>query len=315
MQTLKFIDLFCGIGGFRYAFQQAAAERGLACSCKLSSDIDPMCAKAYKANFGEELLGDIRKLDAKDVPDHDVLLAGFPCQPFSIFGQGKGFEDTRGTLFFEIVRILEAKKPAAFVLENVKRLKTHDNGRTLKTILATLRKLGYKTQYRVLDAIDFGLPQRRGRIWITGFKDKNAKFSWPEGGIPMKPLEEILEKDVPQSFYASENIRRKRLAAKVKNMPKGASIWHENKSGNISAHPYSCALRAGSSYNYLLVNGERRLTPKELLRLQGFPEDFKEACGYIHIRKQAGNSLPVNVAQAVIGKVLDALAKTKDSNR
>jgi DNA (cytosine-5)-methyltransferase 1 len=311
---LKFIDLFCGIGGFRYALEGAARERGIACECVLSSDIDPYCGKAYKGNFGEDILGDIRKVDAKDVPDHDILLAGFPCQPFSIIGSMKGFEDTRGTLFFEIARILEAKRPSAFVLENVKRLKGHDGGRTLKKILATLRALGYKTDFRILNALDFGLPQRRERIWIVGFRDK-LKFKWPEGGVPMKPLDEILERDVPKKFYASERIKGNRMAFKRRKSHEGTTIWHENKSGHVSASPFSCALRAGASYNYLLVNGERRLTPREMLRLQGFPEEFKELCSDFQTRKQAGNSLPVNVAQAVLGSLFDAWKNSKESKQ
>lgn len=302
--TLRFIDLFCGIGGFRYAFESAAQKRGLASSCVFSSDIDPYCVKSYKANFDEEPTGDIRAIDAKDIPDHDVLLAGFPCQPFSIIGSRKGFSDTRGTLFFEIARILEAKRPRAFVLENVKLLKGHNKGRTLRKILATLKGMGYKTDYRVLNALDFGLPQRRERIWIVGTRAK-GKFAWPEGNVPMTSLDDLLEKDVPHRFYASSHILDRRCSAEVKSNGE-TCIWHENKSGHISAYPFSCALRAGASYNYLLVNGERRLTPREMLRLQGFPESFKEVCSESQTRKQAGNSLPVNVAHAVIGSLLDA---------
>ena len=308
MQTLKFIDLFCGIGGFRYAFESAAQQRGFATRCEFSSDIDPFCRKAYEANFGEAPSGDIRKAEALDIPDHDILLAGFPCQPFSIIGSMKGFEDTRGTLFFEIARILEAKRPRAFVLENVKLLKGHDKGRTLRKILATLRELGYKTDHRILNALDFGLPQRRERIWIVGTREK-IKFSWPEGKLEMKPLDEILEKEVPKKHFASEKIRLNRKAATAGVKPVEAStIWHENKSGHVSVYPFSCALRAGASYNYLLVNGERRMTPREMLRLQGFPENFKDVCSDTQTRKQAGNSLPVNVANVVIGALLDALA-------
>ncbi len=308
--ALRFIDLFCGIGGFRYGLEAAAAERGMPLRCVFSSDIDRDCRKAYEANFGEEPCGDITLVDAGAIPDHDLLLAGFPCQPFSIIGRRKGFEDTRGTLFFEIARILEAKKPSAFVLENVKLLVGHDGGRTLKRILATLAELGYRAGYRVLNALDFGLPQKRERIWIVGFRD-GEKIAWPEGGVPMTALSEILESGAPEKFYASEQIRRKRLS--VRGPVAGPTIWHENKSGNVSAHPWSCALRAGASHNYLLVNGERRLTPREMLRLQGFPESFKIVCTDSQTRKQAGNSLPVNVARAVIGKTLDALGAGNSS--
>ena len=311
--TLRFIDLFCGIGGFRYAFESAARERGMASSCVFSSDIDPYCVKSYGANFGEAPSGDIRAIDVKEIPDHDVLLAGFPCQPFSIIGSRKGFSDTRGTLFFEIAKVLQAKRPHAFVLENVKLLRGHNKGRTLTKILSTLRGMGYKTDYRVLNALDFGLPQRRERIWIVGIRDK-VKFKWPEGNLPMASLDDVLEKIVPARFYASSHILGRRCAADVKSTGQ-TCIWHENKSGHISAYPFSCALRAGASYNYLLVNGERRLTPREMLRLQGFPESFKDVCSEFQTRKQAGNSLPVNVAHAVIGSLFDACGWNEASEK
>jgi DNA (cytosine-5)-methyltransferase 1 len=301
---LRFIDLFCGIGGFRFAIEGAAMVRGLKSEGVFASDIDSECHRAYEANFGHKPSGDITKIKAEDIPDHDILLAGFPCQPFSIIGHKKGFDDTRGTLFFDIARILDAKKPKAFVLENVKQLAGHDGGKTLKIILRTLQDLGYKTDYRVLDALDFGLPQKRQRIWIVGALEE-LPLAWPAGGIPMKPLQAILEKNVPNKFYASEAIRLSRFSQK--SPTKEPTIWHENKSGNIGVHPFSCALRAGASYNYLLVNGERRLTPREMLNLQGFPASFKNVCTDSQTRKQAGNSLPVNVAGFVIGALLDGL--------
>jgi DNA (cytosine-5)-methyltransferase 1 len=301
---IKFIDLFCGIGGFRFAIERVSNNKFIDSKCVFSSDIDEDCRKEYNANFNEVPSGDITKIAAGDIPDHDILLAGFPCQPFSIIGRLKGFEDTRGTLFFEIARILKEKKPSAFILENVKLLKGHDNGKTLEVILQTLIGLGYRVEYRIFNALDFGLPQKRERIWIVGFRDGNL-MNWPSGKMPRKHLSEILEKNVADNFYVSEKIRNKRLS--VMQPTAEPTIWHENKAGHISAYPFSCALRAGASYNYLLVNGERRLTPREMLRLQGFPESFKIVCSDSQIRKQAGNSLPVNVAAAVLNEVFDAL--------
>lgn len=295
---IRFIDLFCGIGGFRFALEAAAKKVGLDTECVFSSDIDVGCQKAYAENFGHVPTGDITQVASKDVPEHDVLLAGFPCQPFSIIGKRRGFEDTRGTLFFDIARIIEAKRPAAFVLENVKLLAGHDSGRTLKRILETLQDLGYNVEHRILNALNFGLSQKRERIWIVGHRLPEGKVHWPVGGIRMKPLADILEKNVPRKFYASDHIRNRRLAV-MKPGPK-PMIWHENKAGHISAYPYSCALRAGASYNYLLVDGIRRLTPREMLRLQGFPEYFRVVCSDSETRRQAGNSLPVNVAESVI---------------
>ncbi len=302
-RTIRYIDLFCGIGGFRIAMEAAARKAGRTADCVFSSDIDDECRKTYEVNYGERPAGDVTVIDASDVPDQDILLAGFPCQPFSIIGTGKGFDDTRGTLFFDIARILKAKKPGAFVLENVKQLAGHDKGRTLARILDVLRNLGYRTDYRVLNALDFGLPQKRERIFIAGF-DRPVRFEWPNGGIPMKSLDEILEPEPPQKYFVSEYIRKKRHS--VLKPTEKPTIWHENKSGHISAYPYSCALRAGASYNYLLVNGERRLTPREMLRLQGFPDEFRIVSSDHQTRRQTGNALPVPMAEAIIRRVIEA---------
>jgi DNA (cytosine-5)-methyltransferase 1 len=306
----KFIDLFCGIGGFRYAIENAAMRNGDDSECVFSSDIDKYCQDIYEDNFKERPSGDISLIDAKEIPDHNILLAGFPCQPFSIIGQMKGFNDTRGTLFFEIARILDEKRPEAFVLENVKLLVGHNKGKTIKTIIKTLEDLRYNVHYKVFNALNFGLPQKRERIFIVGFKDK-LSFSWPSPVKKMKALDDILEKQVEKKYYVSDKIRKKRLSKNIKTNQ--TAIWHENKAGNVSAYPYSCALRAGASYNYLLVNGERRLTGREMLRLQGFPDSFKITCNYMQIRKQAGNSLPVPVAGAVIKNLIEALDEYKET--
>ena len=285
--------------------EAACKDAGLLPDCVFSSDIDAECQHSYEMNFGERPLGNITEINEDDVPDHNILLAGFPCQPFSICGDMKGFDDTRGTLFFDIARILKAKQPLAFILENVKLLVGHDKGRTLGRILETLRELGYKTtQYKVLNALDFGLPQKRERVFIVGFREPSL-FQFPTGGMPMTPLSEILEDNVSEEYYASEHIRARRAAAHPPTDE--LTIWHENKAGHISAYPFSCALRAGASYNYLLVNGERRLTPNEMFRLQGFPEDFRITCNYSQSRKQAGNAVPPPLVKAVADNVLAAI--------
>lgn len=308
--TIRYVDLFCGIGGFRYALEGAAKEEQMMVDCVFSSDIDLCCKKAYEANFGERPEGDIKEIEADSIPDHQLLLAGFPCQPFSIIGNLRGFEDTRGTLFFDIARILEAKRPDVFVLENVKLLAGHNKGITLARIIQALKDLKYFVSYKVLNAIDFGLPQKRERIFIVGYQ-KPSSFHWPSTKVPMKPLSSILEQSVPRSYYASDYIRNSRK--KKLRTPQEITIWHENKAGHLSAYPYSCALRAGASYNYLLVNGERRLTEREMLRLQGFPDSFKIVCNYSQTRKQAGNSLPVPVAKAVIKSLLRAYQESFSS--
>ncbi len=298
---IKYIDLFCGIGGFRIAANQVAEKHNYKFECVFSSDIDPYAQLAYHSNFGEMPAGDITKIKPEDLPDHDLLFAGFPCQPFSIIGNGNGFQDTRGTLFFEISRILKAKRPTAFVLENVKRLVGHDSGRTLKTIIEELKSIGYYVDYKVLNALHYGLPQKRERVFIIGYRNEKT-FKWPLPKSYYKPLNKLLETNVDRKYYASPKIRNNRI--KKHKTPHSPSIWHENKSGNISSYPYSCALRAGASYNYLLVNGERRLTPREMLRLQGFPDSFKLVVSEAQTRKQAGNSVPINVVDAVLESLL-----------
>lgn len=305
MKDLKFIDLFCGIGGFHYATDLATREAGFEAKCVFASDIDVQAQEAYKSNFGLQPHGDITSIDAESIPNHDLLLAGFPCQAFSIIGERRGFNDIRGTLFFDIARILEAKRPSGFVLENVKQLRGHDSGRTIQIILRTLRDLDYDVDMRVLNALDFGLPQKRERVFIVGWK-QSLRFDWDFPPSQAPSLRDVLEKRVDKFYYASEKIRasRQRKVLTAARQLSRYTIWHENKSGNVSVHPYSCALRAGASYNYLLVDGERRLTEREMLRLQGFPESFVMTHGYATMRRFAGNSLPIPVARAVISRLL-----------
>ncbi|MBZ0241733.1 MAG: DNA (cytosine-5-)-methyltransferase, partial [Bacteroidales bacterium] len=208
-EQIRFIDLFSGIGGFRIAFEEACEEVDIKAKCVFSSDIDKFCQDSYEANFGERPHGDITKIDEKDIPDHDILFAGFPCQPFSIIGQMKGLADIRGTLFFDIARIIKEKQPKAFILENVKQLVGHDKGQTLKVILKTLKDLDYHVQYSVLNALDYGLPQKRERIVIVGHKEA-IMFTFPDPIRPYKPLSDILEDNVEKKYFASEYIRSKR---------------------------------------------------------------------------------------------------------
>ncbi len=297
VDEIRVIDLFCGIGGFRFASEKTFRRLHIKGKYVFSSDIDEYAQKSYCANFGKMPSGDITKISSDSIPDHDLLFAGFPCQPFSIIGLGKGFDDTRGTLFFEIARIIDAKKPKAFVLENVKRLVSHDGGKTFKTIIQALKNMGYCVDYKVLNALDYGLPQKRERIVIVGAKVP-FNMKWPEKVTNGKTLKDILESKVDPKHMASPAIVEKRKSMHTSKYD--LAIWHENKGGNISSYPYSCALRAGASYNYLLVNGERRLTPREMLRLQGFPDKFKMVVNDSQIRKQAGNAVPVDMISAVL---------------
>lgn len=310
-EKIRFTDLFCGIGGFRIAFEEACEEQDIKAKCVFSSDIDKFAQDSYEANFGERPYGDITQVDEKDIPDHDILFAGFPCQPFSIIGQMKGLNDTRGTLFFDIARIIKEKEPKAFILENVKQLVGHDKGKTLKVILKALKELGYHVQYSVLNALDYGLPQKRERIVIVGHKEP-IMFTFPDPIKPFKPLSEILENKVDKKHFASDYIKKKRKESHKSSFY--PSIWHENKSGNISSYPFSCALRAGASYNYLLVNGERRLTPREMLRLQGFPDWFQIVVSDGQAKRQAGNAVPVNMIKAVVQKLLPYVSTKLDQS-
>ena len=304
-KTFKFIDLFAGIGGVRIACEQVGGE------CVFTSEWDASCQKTYEANFFEKPFGDITKLNAKDVPDHDILTGGFPCQAFSIIGNKKGFADTRGTLFFDIERILKAKQPKAFLLENVKQLTTHDKGRTFETILEHLERLGYFVHHKVLNGLDFGVPQKRERIIIVGFRE-NHPFIFPEYGTEKKILAEILESEstIDKKNFLSDYFRSKikqKLREQNKKISFRPAALHENKSGNIGIHPFSCALRANGSYNYITINGERRLTPREMLRLQGFPDTFNIVVPYSHIRKQAGNSVVIPKIKAVASAMIQAM--------
>ena len=308
--NFSFIDLFAGIGGIRLGFEAAGGH------CVFSSEFDENACKTYEANFGEHPSGDITKIDAKDIPDFDILLGGFPCQAFSIIGKKEGFEnETCGTLFFEIERILKAKMPKAFMLENVRNLTAHDKGKTFKVIQSHLEALGYTVYAKVLNALDYGVPQKRERIIIVGFKD-NILFAFPDP-VPVsrrKKLKDILEDNVDEKYYVKDKIRDSRLMRlKDPDYPK-PYISHENMAGSITPHPYSSCLRAGASANYILINDERRPTEREMLRIQGFPDDFKIVVPYSQIKHQTGNSVAVPVIKAVANQMINAL-KTFESSK
>lgn len=301
--TFTFIDLFAGIGGIRLGFEAVGGK------CIFSSEFDKAACKTYEANFGEYPSGDITKIEASDIPNFDILLGGFPCQAFSIIGKKEGFEnETCGTLFFEIERILKEKLPKAFMLENVRNLTAHDKGNTFKVIKSHLEALGYNVYAKVLNALDFGVPQKRERIIIVGFLD-NVNFSFPSP-IPVserKTLEDILERNVDSRYYVKDNIKQSRLLRlKDPDYPK-PYISHENMAGSITPHHYSSCLRAGASANYILINDERRPTEREMLRLQGFPECYKVVVSYSQMKHQCGNSVAVPVIKAVAEQMIKAL--------
>ncbi|MDQ6976421.1 MAG: DNA cytosine methyltransferase [Mariprofundaceae bacterium] len=320
MRKLKIIDLFAGIGGIRLGFEKSSTQ---GVECVFTSEWDKYSTQTYKANFGDEpVFGDITKVSLKDIPQHDILLAGFPCQPFSQAGLKKGFSDIRGTLFFDIERILKDKKPKAFLLENVKQLRGHDKGRTLNIIIERLREAGYSNvQYQVLRARDFGLPQNRERIYIVGFLDPNIMFNFPAPTFERTSVGDILEKDVDDKYTISDRLwaghQRRKRENKIKGKGFGYGIVSEKSvyTNTISARYY----KDGSE---ILIQQEhcnpRKLTPREAARLQGFPENFKIPVSNTQAYKQFGNSVPVKVVEKVAKQMLLHLEKraaTKTNKR
>lgn len=310
----RFIDLFAGIGGIRIPFQELGGK------CVFSSEWDKFSQKTYRVNFGETPAGDITKIDAKSIPDFDILLGGFPCQPFSQAGLHKGFEDTRGTLFFEIERIIAEKRPEAFLLENVKQLRGHDGGRTLTVIMDHLHALNYHAEYRVLRAADFGVPQIRERIYIVGLnKDKfslpeNYEFPYPEPTGKKTRVGDILENEVDEKYTISDRLWEGHQRRKIENHKKGKgfgyALFNEESpyTSTISARYY----KDGSE---ILIEQEgknpRKLTPRECARLQGFPECFVIPVSDAQAYKQFGNSVAVPVIRAIAKQMNSELERLK----
>lgn len=303
----KIADLFAGIGGIRLGFNQTQKVQTV-----FSSEIDKFATKTYKANFGDTPQGDITEIESQDIPDHDILVGGFPCQAFSQAGLRKGFEDTRGTLFFHVARILNEKQPQAFLLENVKNLRSHDKGKTLRTILDTLDEVGYTAHYEVLKARDFGVPQNRERIYIVGFrKDIDASnFKYPDAlNIPTR-LGDILEPEVDEKYTISDRLWQGHQRRKIKHQESGKgfgyTLFNEESpyTNTISARYY----KDGSE---ILIAQEgknpRRLTPREAARLQGFPEEFIIPVSDTQAYKQFGNSVAVPVIHAIATNMLKVL--------
>ncbi len=319
--SFTFIDLFAGIGGFRIAMQDLGGK------CLFSSEIDKYAKLTYDLNFGEVPFGDITKIDENDIPDHDVLCAGFPCQAFSIAGKRKGFKDeTRGTLFFDIARILEAKRPKAFFLENVKGLISHDKGRTLKTILKVLREdLDYYVpEPEILNAKDFGVPQNRERIFIVGYrKDLGIDdFDYPRSTKAKVTFADIKEENpVSVKYYLSTTYQDTLRNHKERHKNKGNGFGYEI----IKDHQCANAIVVGgmgrernivvdcrlTDFNPVTkIKGEvnrdgwRRMTPREWARLQGFPDKFIIKVSDAQAYKQFGNSVAIPAIRATAEKLL-----------
>ena len=299
-----FIDLFAGIGGMRIPLEELGGK------CVFSSEIDKYCIQSYKANFEEEPHGDITQIDEKNIPKHNILVAGFPCQAFSHAGLKKGFQDTRGTLFFDIARILKHKKPEAFLLENVKGLRGHDKGRTLNTIIKTLNELGYQSiNLEVLNSKNFGLPQNRERIFIVGFK-KYLNFNFPQPLNKKTRLGTILHKNPARKLTISDKLWDSHQKRKQKNKDLGRGFGYSSfnrdaeYTSTISARYY----KDGSEILIEQKNkNPRMLSPREAARLQGFPESFKIVVSNPQAYKQFGNSVSVPVIREIAKEMLSTL--------
>ena len=321
--SFTFIDLFAGIGGMRLAFQNLGG------ACLFSSEWDLQAQSTYSHNFGEVPYGDITQIEADFIPKHDVLVAGFPCQAFSIAGHKGGFDDTRGTLFFDVARIIADRKPQAFLLENVKGLKGHDKGKTLEVILRTLREdLGYYVpEPQIMNAKDFGVPQNRERIFIVGFKNRAAadRFEYP---LPIKKkpvIADIKEKSiVPVKYYLSKQYLSTLKAHRKRHSEKGNGFGYEVLPDTAIANAIVVG-GMGRERNLLIdlrltnftpttnikgpVNreGVRKMTPREWARLQGFPDQFLIQVSDAQAYKQFGNSVAVPAVQATAEALLNAL--------
>lgn len=314
-ESFTFIDLFAGIGGIRLAFESLGGK------CVFSSENNKFCQETYLKNFGEIPEGDITKIDEKDIPDHDILVGGFPCQPFSIAGVSKknslgrvhGFLDqTQGTLFFDVARILKEKRPKAFLLENVKNLQSHDKGRTFTVIKDTLENLGYKVYYKVLDG-KYYTPHHRERIFLVGM-DKmiygnEDLFKFPEKTEITCCVKDILENEVDPKYTLSDRLWNYLQAYAEKHRKKGNGFGYGLVDLNGISRTLSARYYKDGSEILIPQEGKnpRRLTPRECARLQGFPEDFKIVVSDTQAYKQFGNSVVMPLVRDVAKQLITAM--------
>lgn len=311
-EEINFIDLFAGIGGFRFALESAGAE------CVFSSEIDKHAQETYVANHGDIPSGDITKINSEDIPQHDILCAGFPCQPFSISGKQRGFEDSRGTMFFEIARIVEYHMPRILFLENVANLAKHSDGKTIAHMENMLNELGYTVFHQTLNASDYGVPQSRKRLYIIGFRnDLNVKkFNFPSPTYEDIALEDILLSDDETNSYVivRDDIVLKDIQIKDR-LNKPIRIGTINKGGQgeriYSTKGHAITLSAegggpGAKTGAYLINGRvRKLAPEECRRVQGFPDGFVIPVSDGQAWKQFGNSVSVPVLKNIVRALLE----------
>lgn len=309
-QPFLFIDLFAGIGGIRIAFQRAGGR------CVFSSEWDKFSQQTYVANFGHLPAGDITQIEASDVPAHDILLGGFPCQAFSVAGLKNGFADTRGTLFFDVARLVEAHSPSMVLLENVKGLVSHDKGRTMKVVIKTLEDLGYNVFHKVLNARDFGVPQNRERIYIVAINKKklgNSQFIFPAPKRKATRLGDIFETRVDAKYTLSDKLWEGHKRRLQQHRSRGNGFGYSLFTGKS---PYSSTISARyyKDGSEILISQKgknpRKLTPREAARLQGFPNTFKIPVSDAQAYKQFGNSVAVPVVSAIATNMVTLLRKS-----
>ncbi len=327
MRKYKAIDLFAGIGGIRKAFEKSGFE------IVYGNEYDKYCCQTYRANYGEIDERDITLVKSEEIPDFDILLAGFPCQPFSMAGAKKGFDDPRGNLFFQIERILKDKRPKAFLLENVKHLISHKRGETFGIIKHILKeKLGYHIQYRIYNSKDFGLPQSRERVYIVGLKE-DLKFSFPEPPFKTVKLKDYLEDDVNIKYYLSQRYYECLVRHKANHQAKGNGWGYQVLDTNGVANSLVVG-RMGRERNLIKDKimkdfyedgmdksaknslGLRTLTVKECAMLQGFPKGFKFPVSDNQAYRQLGNTVSVPVIKVIAKKIKKTLDKlNKESQK
>ncbi|HUW88070.1 MAG TPA: DNA (cytosine-5-)-methyltransferase [Candidatus Paceibacterota bacterium] len=299
----RFIDLFAGIGGMRLAFERNGAE------CVFSSEWDQFAQKTYFANFGEFPAGDITQIDEADIPRFDILVGGFPCQPFSSIGKRQGFEhETQGTLFHDIARIIAHHKPKAFLLENVSGLVTHDHGRTLKIILETLNDLGYRVEYRILDAANFRVPQKRARIYIVGFnrkKVKSAEFLYPSPRKGKVGIGKFIETG-RDDLSISKHLQKVYMNKVDDGRPEIVTTESEIQVKTLVA-TYHKIQRLTGTFVQDGPTGLRLLSEAECKAIMGFPKSFKVPVSRTQMYRQFGNSVAVPVVEAVAKSMIEHL--------
>ena len=306
--NFKFIDLFAGIGGMRLAFESLGG------TCVYTSEWDVNAQKTYKANFGDTPDGDITKVDEKSIPEFDVLLAGFPCQPFSSIGQREGFKHkTQGTLFYDVLRIIEYKRPSSFLLENVKGLVSHDSGNTLKVIIESLASIGYQVQYKVLDAADFGVPQHRKRIYIVGFDTnkfkKEIQFYWPKSVNKKVGIGKFIESGI-EDHSISKHLQKSYLNKLDDGRPQIVTPESDFPVKTLVS-TYHKIQRLTGTFVKDGPTGVRLLTANECKAIMGFPKNFKIPVSRTQMYRQMGNSVAVPVVKAVAREISATLLNSK----